>query len=135
MKHSFKFITFVLSLLFIYFLMSCANDNRESNLTIEEILKDFEYKKEYGVSAVNINCIATFVSTTCNNIMAAFYKMCNKNVYVHGGIDYYKVPVAYHKNFALFVKFFCYLVATYYAVSFFFKGVKRGRFPAAYSAR
>ena len=66
-----------------------AWENEEATL-----LDCFEkYKKEYGVSAVNINCIATFVSTTCNNIMAAFYKMCNKNVYVHGGIDYYKVPV------------------------------------------
>ena len=60
----------------------------------EDFVSCFDsYVKEHGIHALNICSIPLCQSNVCNNIMLGFFKIANPNTYLHGGIEYIKVPI------------------------------------------
>ena len=64
------------------------------NEEFSDFTKCFEKHREItGASAINICTVPTRQSNVCNNIMLAFYKLKNKNTFIHGGFEHIIRPV------------------------------------------
>lgn len=51
------------------------------------------YKKNNSLEAINICAIPLCTTNVANNIILGFYKIANPDTYIHGGIEFIKVPI------------------------------------------
>ena len=60
----------------------------------EDFISFFDdYVEKENISSLNICAIPIRQSNVCNNIMLGFYKLARPNTYVHGGIEFIKIPI------------------------------------------
>ncbi len=51
------------------------------------------YRKNEKIHSVNLCAIPIAQSNVCNNIIMGFYKLARPDSYIHGGIEFIKIPI------------------------------------------